>query len=119
MILTALLTAAFPEASDFLWSVMEQRPHISPAKQPNANTSGCEWKPQNGTTNQKVVGSNPAGRAIRKPRLQRELWSFLFLGKTNIFDFDSSFDSSCTKNGLVSKLKRSPYETSFLEEKRG
>ena len=44
---------------------------------------------------------------------------FLFLGKTNIFDFDSSFDSSCTKNGLVSKLKRSPYETSFLEEKRG
>ena len=75
MILTALLTAAFPEASDFLWSVMEQRPHISPAKQPNANTSGCEWKPQNGTTNQKVSGSNPDGRAILKYRLQRGLQS--------------------------------------------
>ena len=77
MILTALLTAAFPEASDFLWSVMEQRPHISPAKQPNANTSGCEWKPQNGTTNQKAIGSNPVGRAIHKQGLQQWLQSFL------------------------------------------
>jgi hypothetical protein len=75
--LTAVLTAAFPETSDFLWSAVEQRPHISPAKQPNANTNGCEWKPQNGTTNQKVVGSNPAGRTILKSGLQRWLRSFL------------------------------------------
>ena len=69
--LTAVLTAAFPETSDFLWSAVEQRPHISPAKQPNANTNGCEWKPQNGTTNQKAIGSNPVGRAIHKQGLQQ------------------------------------------------
>lgn len=79
--LTAVLTAAFPETSDFLWSAVEQRPHISPAKQPNANTNGCEWKPQNGTTNQKATGSNPVGRAIRKQGLQRGLRSFFLYGE--------------------------------------
>ena len=38
------------------------------------------WKALKRTTNQKAVGSNPAGRAISRRRLQRELWSFLLCG---------------------------------------
>ena len=71
--------------------------YICPAKQPDMDVYADGWKALKRTTNQKAVGSNPAGRAIRKQGLQRCLRSFLFLGKTNIFDFDSSFDSSCKK----------------------